>query len=536
MDDATLQFCEMTGADPSTGQMFMEMSGGNMETAVALYFDNNNTTTHQHFDNMGGGIATASDGGGGGNEGKEDDWMKRIWDGQEVPPAWSNQSLAFEHKVDVSDDSPAAAFAGIGIVQPKGGPCGLLAAFQGVLVGHLMRTGKLKAGLVPSPDDIATTIATILIRASTSEGEGGPDKVHLASWENGVSSALLVREVDASDSAAVTAACKEQLTLFAQEGGALLLLYSLVLTHGVERLRRIQLISGPFSICSMALVNLILVGIADDNAQAYNSMGVKVAWPVTPDVGLLSLSEIDTKVPIRDELKSPKLPVWVVHGNDHFTLAFASDEASAKSALATEGGSKFTLVHWNGLPPDGPRLVACVVDSPSGAVGKSAASAAEGVAQEYKPVVGAIDSIIEPRRTDKDSHPKEWTKWTFEVALVVDDPTNKSPERPVHLPGPQVFELGQPDHGQAWRCRKCYETRFKTMCFGLNDAGAAQCRHCSRARQECGWTLWKPYSELPKGWQGSMDRRYGPKIVTALRTKWKKCNVEFSTPDNPPSI
>ena len=53
-----------------------------------------------------------------------------------------------------------------------------------------------------------------------------------------------------------------------------------------------------------------------------------------------------------------------------------------------------------------------------------------------------------------------------------------------------TFEQGaEPASGEPWRCAKCYQTRFQTMCFGANEAtsfieGTPNCQHCGTPRNQ----------------------------------------------------
>ena len=82
--------------------------------------------------------------------------------------------------------------------------------------------------------------------------------------------------------------------------------------------------------------------------------------------------------------------------------------------------------------------------------------------------------------------------------IVKDDPEEKGEVRPPTMPGPRIFEQGEPVEGP-WRCASCYATRFKTMCFGQNDADATNCQHCGLVKSEAGWSLWMHYDDLPGG-------------------------------------
>ena len=121
------------------------------------------------------------------------------------------------------------------------------------------------------------------------------------------------------------------------------------------------------------------------------------------------------------------------------------------------------------------------------------------------------------------------------------------------------------------RSARCYQTRFKTMCFGENAApsapvckfcGTAQARlapfhrcmtaacpprdrrataaspprhrHATAARPtrseappqaDAGWTIWRSYDELPEPLRRRVDRAHGPKILSVLRTAWPEADV-----------
>lgn len=240
-------------------------------------------------------------------------------------------------------------------------------------------------------------------------------------------------------------------------------------------------------------------------------------------VGLLSGMEIEQKFLVRDELKFPTHDVYVLHGRDHFTLGLISQTISNDGDNSTQ---LIQMIHWNGLPPAGPKITILNIKPIEGIRPAAPQTAAEGVGIEYKPVVNTIDSVIQADPNDKASRPKQWSTWTYEVALVIDDPTNKSPERPSHLPPPTTFSLKESDLiNRNWRCRGCYETRFQTMCFGMNEIGTDRCQHCGGNRSAVGWTLWLSYNELPSSWQRYLDRQHGPQIITVLRTKWPGCEV-----------
>lgn len=182
---------------------------------------------------------------------------------------------------------------------------------------------------------------------------------------------------------------------------------------------------------SHKLVSLCLIGEARGNILAYHSVtNAKVEWPRGRlGVGMLSLSEREAGVPLADGLKSPEVPVWLVHGGDHFTVLFccessgvvgvqsqdaqaqsqphAADETQSadvehgSSGSSSGGGGDddgdmraqapiVTMYHWNGLPPGGPRMAELNVEMVNGAVGPAPAKKQDTF---YKPVPGQMEGV-----------------------------------------------------------------------------------------------------------------------------------------------
>ena len=90
------------------------------------------------------------------------------------------------------------------------------------------------------------------------------------------------------------------------------------------------LVIGPHALCSMELVALLLAGHAGAPVKAFTDLGVKAGpWPAGPGVpGMLSNAELESGVPLNDGLKSPKSPVWLLHGGDRKKLSSAGPTQS----------------------------------------------------------------------------------------------------------------------------------------------------------------------------------------------------------------
>ena len=133
------QLAEMTGMGADEAASFMEMAGGDLESAMGLYFS--------MMDDGGAAPAPADVPAG---LADAPDWYRLVWpELQPVPESWANQGLEF------SADT-------FGIPQHKNGPCGVLAAVQAVVAVPL-----ISCLLCPSSLPLVT-IASLLLLASAS--------------------------------------------------------------------------------------------------------------------------------------------------------------------------------------------------------------------------------------------------------------------------------------------------------------------------------------------------------------------------------
>eukprot|EP00929_Paragymnodinium_shiwhaense_P002611 TRINITY_DN102911_c0_g1_i1.p1 TRINITY_DN102911_c0_g1~~TRINITY_DN102911_c0_g1_i1.p1 ORF type:complete len:536 (+),score=109.83 TRINITY_DN102911_c0_g1_i1:91-1698(+) len=494
----------ITGLPAEEAAGFLEMAGGNLEVAVQLFFD------------MGG-----AGGGGGGGDGGGDVPMSAafqapssahslLFGDSPAPAAWSEQGFEFSSE----------AATGACIIQHKNGPCGVLAAINGILIAQ---AGCQDAAGVVSDEALARALAAVLVRAATTPGASGSNaagKVVATAWSDGPGSQVLETELPA-DAAAVAAHLQAQASVLRAPGGVVLLCYAAVLSRGADLVRAeacsdggsLPLVVGPHSLCSTELMGLLLSGLARGNVSAYGSDGGKVSWRPAGDVGMLSRDEIEMGVPLADQLKSPQKPVWVLHGGDHFTLLWAP-------ASSANSGS-VDLLFWNGLPPN---RGLSRLRLRNASLEPSPPAPEVHVQSHWRAKVGEVESIVQARAEDKKARPGLWRTHSYELALVTEAVVaeDKSAERPEGVPSPVVFPQGAaPAEGAGWRCAACYQTRFKTMCFGENPAPAANaCKFCSRPQAEVGWTIWKTYEELPPGVQRRIDRMSGPKMLAILQTRW----------------
>lgn len=498
----------MTGLPPEEAAQFLEMAGGNLEAAVSLFFDMN----------AGGGAPAPAAAAPASPAAVVSPAQSLVFGSEPPPPAWAGQGLDFSKEPG----------EGCCLLQEKNGPCGALAALNGVIVAQ---AGCPEASFAVDDAALCRGIASILARCA--EGRSG---AVVAVWAEGQAGGeLLETEVEASEDV-LMATLLSHAASFRGPGGVLLLCYSAVLSRGLERVREDirqdggspPLVQGPHALCTTELFNLLTAGTARGNVCAYGADGQKVSWRPRTALGLLSRDELDMGRPLADELKGPSQPVFVLHGGDHFTLLWRP-----KKPAGQEGNDSGAVdwLHWNGLPPSRRlvrlRLRKCPLEP-------APCAPPQHVNSHWRIELGEVESIVQAKPADKQARPGCWRTHSYELALatkgVVEEDRNSTP-RPEHVAAPVRFEQGEsPGEGVAWRCASCYQTRFQTMCFGENAAPAAPtCKFCGKSQAEAGWTLWRNYSDLPPALQRRIDRTSGPKILSVLATRWP--DVEMSLLD-----
>jgi hypothetical protein len=510
--EASATLAELTGLELEQAATYLEAAGGSVELALELVFGAGTSAA---------GGASADAGARAGVGALWPDWFEGIVvePGCRVSAAWSEQGIEFS----------ARDGERFGLVQHKNGPCGVLAVLNAVLVSSRLggvdgAGGGLELERPFHRRELAQSVGAILARVAR-ETEG-PVRVCRRR-----ASALETAEVSVGDVCAALEAPGSALDDMVAPGGLLLLVCSAVATRGAARVRadvsrgggELPLIVGPHQLCTSELVMLLLFGAAEGSVGAFSVMGGKAsAADAVGGVGLLSVFEHESGIPVRDALKSPSRPVWVLHSGDHFTLMLSTEGLAAGPTRSLAPPQRVVL--YNGLPPGGPRATRLLV------LGREVAAdaPAEPRAAYHKPAVGEVEDVVQARPSDRVARPHSHETWAFEVVLATEDPSVQGPARPESLPPPVVFAQGAPPAGE-WRCASCYRSRFQTMCFGQNAAGAPACGHCGKAQAEAGWSLWLAFRDLPKEWQARMTRRHAPKVLAVLQTKWPGCALQLES-------
>ncbi|XP_050366783.1 uncharacterized protein LOC126785207 [Argentina anserina] len=288
---------------------------------------------------------------------------------------WSNQGIRFSPDPETS----------MGLVQHEGGPCGVLAAIQALVLKYLLfypeGLGKgapnmhhnLASRTSSSSHCVASTnfsslsedakvrallrsmgeilfscggnrravIATLsVIGEDVARFEGSKDVLIAKSLEGlSIESAsdlhevLRVKTYTTEESA--FQGLEAVIPVFRSRMGALLFLISALLSRGLDLIQAdrddptLPLVTAPFGHASQEIVNLLLCGQAvpnlfDGNMDLGGGMSLKGISKAV-EVGFLTLLESLNFCKVGHHLKCPRWPIWVVGSESHYTVLFAPD-------------------------------------------------------------------------------------------------------------------------------------------------------------------------------------------------------------------
>ncbi|KAI9326595.1 hypothetical protein DFJ73DRAFT_783310 [Zopfochytrium polystomum] len=302
---------------------------------------------------------------------------------------------------------------GYGLVQIKGGPCGLLAVVQAFVVKHLVFSESnkaVKAALVEAIVEILwqaggtrsrrAVVALfkpdlrVAVNANLSRERYIPDKI----TEN-------MELYELFDQGSLRTFVTTNLDSFMgndpNRHGLIQLLYSAVLSRGVETIRdedfddRECSLLGRHSYCTQELVNLLMLGQATSNVHDGDIClggdgpdkkilkGIKRA----SQFGYLSLFEHYGSIKVGEYLKNPTLPIFIVCSESHFSVLFSVDRTAvavtAPSSSTVVAASQhhhrpapFSLVYYDGLAGQTGEIVLTIYP-PSDPAGKRRAGGGE---------------------------------------------------------------------------------------------------------------------------------------------------------------
>ncbi|XP_029781421.1 probable ubiquitin carboxyl-terminal hydrolase MINDY-4 isoform X1 [Suricata suricatta] len=276
---------------------------------------------------------------------------------------WKLQSFSFNDKASLK----------YGIVQNKGGPCGVLAAVQGCVLQKLLFEGdspvdcirQLQPSNARRTHCLALAIADIVWRA------GGHQRavVTLASGTQHFSPAGKYKADGVLETLTLhSLTCYEELVTFLQQSirqfeagpyGCILLTLSAILSRSTELVRQdfdvpTSHLIGAHGYCTQELVNLLLTGKAVSNVfndvveldSGNGNITLLKGITARSDIGFLSLFEHYNVCQVGCFLKTPRFPIWVVCSESHFSVLFSLDPELLRDWRAER---VFHLYYYDGL-------------------------------------------------------------------------------------------------------------------------------------------------------------------------------------------
>eukprot|EP00438_Fugacium_kawagutii_P033716 Skav206883 [mRNA] locus=scaffold6202:18690:57196:- [translate_table: standard] len=249
--------------------MFLEMAGGDVETAVEIYMSSEGGSWVEPCHSLEKLTALTGDV----SDTAVPPWWNVIWPApQEVPEAWRLQRLESD-----------GGWAG-GIPQPKNGPCGVIAVVHALVLAkqYTRDTDHIQV----RADDVAAVISDILLRCR--EDSAAPVQL-CRPKEKGAYGPAELDIVEVIGDEAVRHAVMERIADFQGPGGIIDLVYSAVFTRGVEKVKEeclleageLPLVPRNFDcwLCSTELLSLLMRGSAMGNVGATAADGsVDSSW------------------------------------------------------------------------------------------------------------------------------------------------------------------------------------------------------------------------------------------------------------------
>ncbi|XP_028301347.1 probable ubiquitin carboxyl-terminal hydrolase MINDY-4 isoform X2 [Gouania willdenowi] len=277
---------------------------------------------------------------------------------------WRSQGFTFSETHDLR----------YGIVQKKGGPCGVLASVQACLLKNLLfeNTESCNTGLQrirPSNSMRRKCLILALAEILWKAGEEKQAMVAIHSGNDRFTSAGHYKSdevlekvmcVSVNDIKDLQLLLEHYIDRF-QTGmlGCFLLTISAVLSRSIEKVKEdmdvpTTALIGNHGYCTQELVNLLLCGRAVSNVfdndveldSGNGNMTLLKGIKSRCDVGFLSLFEHYNICKVGAYLKSPCYPIWVVCSESHFSVLFGLQ----RELLTCEDKChEFDLYYYDGL-------------------------------------------------------------------------------------------------------------------------------------------------------------------------------------------
>ncbi|KAL4222611.1 hypothetical protein ACF0H5_018652 [Mactra antiquata] len=260
-----------------------------------------------------------------------------------------------------------------GIVQKKGGACGVLASVQACVLQELL-FGEKKIPSQrfnePSCDERSEALYIALAKIFWRAGEKRKAVVCLPSSRPVIGSGGKFRADEFIETLSLyTFVDLDDLTNFMKQtvnqfeldgrGGVMLSLYSVILSRKIDSVKEdmdepTNKLMGQHGYCTQEMVNLFLSGRASSNVfndvmeldSGEGNIMILKGIVSRCDVGLLSLFEHYKSCQVGTYLKTPRYPIWVICSESHFSVLFCTKKELTSDWKAEK---RFDLYYYDGL-------------------------------------------------------------------------------------------------------------------------------------------------------------------------------------------
>ncbi|KAI8905935.1 hypothetical protein EDD86DRAFT_180181, partial [Gorgonomyces haynaldii] len=241
---------------------------------------------------------------------------------------WSGKGFVFSQHQEVS----------YGLVQLKGGPCGLLASVQAFVIKKMTSEPRFKKSVVQG-----------LLRPSVQvQQEALVEALAEMIWQAGDGTAFVcMRSPDViSQLSTIQVRSHDQLIHVLEQHlgqfqtletyhGLIQFLVSVILTRGIQTIQKDMdqptcTLMGRHGYCTQEMVNLLTLGYASSNAHdgAMEFGGSTLKGILgQAQVGQLSLFEHYEHIIIGNALKNPRYPIWIVCSESHYSVFFQTNDS-----------------------------------------------------------------------------------------------------------------------------------------------------------------------------------------------------------------
>ncbi|KAK5664811.1 hypothetical protein QVD99_008356 [Batrachochytrium dendrobatidis] len=278
----------------------------------------------------------------------------RWWFGDE----WRNKGFIFQDKIDLA----------YGLVQVKGGPCGLLASVQAFVIKHLLHSkdfsaikqNRLRPTRLQSNLALAHALADMIWQAGQTHHRATvvislPD----ATLADTITDGMEYHTFDTLKATKdfIDAHIDQFMSSDTRSNGIIQFLFSLILSRSVSAIQQDMddpdgKLMGRHGYCTQDMVNLALNGVATSNVHDGNiDLGNETILKGIKKqsvIGQLSLFEHYNNIKVGEFMKIPILPIFVICSESHYTTLFSLNPVP-KSRQELQSIASFELFYYDGL-------------------------------------------------------------------------------------------------------------------------------------------------------------------------------------------